>query len=146
MTNRVDQRTSRVVTGQGMDWKVVLAALGLCLVAHGAEAQAEPSARATADASRPAVQATSDDWAERLKGQTIVEDAMEGHPERTSMVEQQHHRVMHKIEEQMTHDHEVQRTAGTNATGFYNGMSMMHQYGAGGGRTFSSCPTQAVNP
>ena len=29
----------------------------------------------------------SPEWAEKLKGQTIVEDAMEGHAERTSMVE-----------------------------------------------------------
>jgi manganese oxidase len=65
----------------------------------------------------------SPEWAEKLKGQTIVEDVMEGHPERTSMVERQHQRVM----EQMAKDADVQRTSG-----FFNNMNMMHQYGAGG--------------
>src|SRR5438270_455473 len=65
----------------------------------------------------------SPEWAEKLKGQTIVEDAMEGHGERTSMVERQHQRVM----EQMAKDGDVQRTSG-----FFNNMNMMHQYGAGG--------------
>ncbi|MBA2252645.1 MAG: hypothetical protein H0W13_08080, partial [Nitrospirales bacterium] len=51
----------------------------------------------------------------------IVEDAMEGHPERTSMVERQHQRVM----DQMAKDADVQRTSG-----FFNNMNMMHQYGA----------------
>jgi FtsP/CotA-like multicopper oxidase with cupredoxin domain len=62
-------------------------------------------------------------WAERLKGQTIVEDTMEGRPERAAMVERQHQRIM----EQMERDAQAQRT-----DGFYNTMSMMHQYGAGG--------------
>jgi len=61
-------------------------------------------------------------WAEKLKGQTIVEDTMEGHPERTHMVERQHQRLML----QMERDAEIQRTGG-----FFNDMSMMHQYGAG---------------
>ena len=63
-------------------------------------------------------------WAEQLKGQTIVEDAMSGRGERSSMVEQQHQRIM----EHMNHDPQVQ---GVN-TGMYNTQSMMHQYGAGG--------------
>ncbi|HJU04063.1 MAG TPA: multicopper oxidase domain-containing protein, partial [Nitrospiraceae bacterium] len=62
------------------------------------------------------------EWAEQLKGQTIVEDAMEGHPERTGMVERQHQRFM----QQMERDAEAQRTSG-----LFNDMSMMHQYGAG---------------
>jgi len=33
-------------------------------------------------------------WAEKLKGQTIVEDAMGGKAERSAMVEQQHQRIM----------------------------------------------------
>src|SRR5690348_2667486 len=65
----------------------------------------------------------SPEWAEKLKGQTIVEDVMEGHAERTSMVERQHQRVM----EQMAKDADVQRTSG-----LFNNMNMMHQYGAGG--------------
>ena len=63
-------------------------------------------------------------WAEKLKGQTIVEDAMSGMPERSAMVEQQHQRIM----EHMAQDPQVQ---GIN-TGMYNTSSMMHQYGAGG--------------
>ena len=61
-------------------------------------------------------------WAEQLKGQTIIEDTMEGRPERTAMMERQHHRVM----EQMQRDADVQRN-----DGFYNDVNMMHQYGAG---------------
>ncbi len=63
-------------------------------------------------------------WAEKLKGQTIVEDAMSGKAERSAMVEQQHQRIM----EHMAQDPQVQ---GVN-TGMYNTSSMMHQYGAGG--------------
>ena len=63
-------------------------------------------------------------WAEKLKGQTIVEDAMGGKAERSAMVEQQHQRIM----EHMAQDPQVQ---GVN-TGMYNTSSMMHQYGAGG--------------
>ncbi|MBP0128464.1 MAG: hypothetical protein ITD35_01060, partial [Nitrospira sp.] len=63
-------------------------------------------------------------WAEKLKGQTIVEDTMSGKPDRSAMVEQQHKRVM----DQMAKDPQVQ---GIN-TGMYNTSTMMHQYGAGG--------------
>jgi hypothetical protein len=62
-------------------------------------------------------------WAEKLKGQTIVEDAMSGRPERFAMVEQQHQRIM----EHMAQDPQLQ---GVN-TGMYYTSSMMHQYGAG---------------
>ena len=47
---------------------------------------------------------------------------MEGTPGRSAMVELQHHRIM----QQMQQDAEAQRTGG-----FYNNMTMMHQYGAG---------------
>ncbi|MCI0426840.1 MAG: multicopper oxidase domain-containing protein, partial [Nitrospiraceae bacterium] len=63
-------------------------------------------------------------WAEKLKGQTIVEDAMGGKAERSAMVELQHQRIM----EHMVQDPQMQ---GVN-TGMYNTSSMMHQYGAGG--------------
>ena len=65
-------------------------------------------------------------WAEQLKGQTIVEDAKEGHVERTAMMELQHQRVMEKINDQLTHDSNAQRTGG-----MYNNVNMLHQYGAG---------------
>ena len=63
-------------------------------------------------------------WAEKLKGQTIIEDTIEGKSNRAPMVEQQHQRIM----EHMAQDPQVQ---GVN-TGMYNTSSMMHQYGAGG--------------
>ncbi|WP_447973410.1 multicopper oxidase domain-containing protein [Nitrospira sp. Kam-Ns4a] len=66
----------------------------------------------------------SPDWAEKLKGQTIVEDVMAGRPDRAAQVERQHQRIM----EQMAHDPQAHQVN----TGMYNGMSMMHQYGAGG--------------
>ncbi|MCA9465873.1 MAG: hypothetical protein KC643_10575, partial [Nitrospira sp.] len=77
--------------------------------------------------------AQSPGWAERLKGQTIVEDSMEGRAERAALVEQQHNRLM----EQMQKDMEV---TGQNS-GAFNSMSMIHQYGAGQGTgLLSSAP------
>ena len=77
--------------------------------------------------------AQSPGWAERLKGQTIVEDSMEGRAERAALVEQQHNRLM----EQMQKDMEVN---GQNS-GAFNSMSMIHQYGAGQGTgLLSSAP------
>ena len=62
-------------------------------------------------------------WAERLKGQTIVEDAMEGRAERAALVEQQHQRMMKQMQKEMDHK-------GAD-TGAFNSMSMIHQYGGG---------------
>jgi FtsP/CotA-like multicopper oxidase with cupredoxin domain len=67
-------------------------------------------------------------WAERLKGQTILEDIQEGHPERAAMVERQHDRIML----QMNSESDGQSHAAHTSSGFYNNMSNMHQYGAGG--------------
>lgn len=64
------------------------------------------------------------DWAQKLKGQTVVEDTISGRPDRAAQVELQHQRIM----EQMSRDPQAQPVN----TGMYNGMSMMHQYGAGG--------------
>ena len=36
-------------------------------------------------------------WAEQLKGQTVVEDALVGRPDRSAMVEQQHQRIMEHV-------------------------------------------------
>ena len=63
------------------------------------------------------------EWAEKLKGQTIMEDTMEGRPNRAAMVEMQHERIMH----QMANDPQAQQVS----SGMYNSMSMLHQYGAG---------------
>ncbi|MCA9421602.1 MAG: hypothetical protein KC592_11305, partial [Nitrospira sp.] len=47
--------------------------------------------------------AQSPGWAEQLKGQTIVEDAMEGRAERAALVEKQHHRMMEQMQKDMEH-------------------------------------------
>lgn len=62
-------------------------------------------------------------WTERLKGQTIVENAQEGRAERAALVEQQHERLMRQMG----------REAGASGSGGFDTMSMMHQYGAGKG-------------
>jgi len=62
-------------------------------------------------------------WTERLKGQTIVENAQEGRADRAALVEQQHERLMQQMG----------REAGASGSGGFDTMSMMHQYGAGKG-------------
>ena len=62
-------------------------------------------------------------WTQVLKGQTIVEEAIEGMPGRSAKVELQHHRLMRRMEQQMQQDAQAQVTSGG-----YNAMSMMHQY------------------
>ncbi|MDX1411611.1 MAG: hypothetical protein R3351_05605, partial [Nitrospirales bacterium] len=64
-------------------------------------------------------------WAEKLKGQTIVENSVEGRAERAAMVELQHQRMMEQMEKEKQHQRDN--------TGAFNSMSMMHQYGAGMG-------------
>ncbi|TAL09237.1 MAG: hypothetical protein EPO02_10750 [Nitrospirae bacterium] len=64
-------------------------------------------------------------WAEQLKGQTIVENAMEGRPDRAVKVDLQHKRLMQQMEAQ---------TQG--ASGGYNTMSSMHQYAGQEGASF----------
>jgi len=39
-------------------------------------------------------------WAEKLKGQTIVENAIEGRAERAALVEKQHEKMMQQIEKE----------------------------------------------
>ncbi|RMH38309.1 MAG: LysM peptidoglycan-binding domain-containing protein [Nitrospirae bacterium] len=63
------------------------------------------------------------DWAEKLKGQTIIENAIEGRAERAALVELQHQRMMEQMQKEMRHQR--------HNTGLFNTMSMMHQYGAG---------------
>ena len=62
-------------------------------------------------------------WAERLKGQTITENAVEGRAERAALVELQHRRLMQQMQKDGQHK--------GDASGAFNTMSMMHQYGAG---------------
>ena len=40
-------------------------------------------------------------WAEKLKGQTIVENSIEGRSERAAMVELQHQRMMEQMQKEM---------------------------------------------
>jgi hypothetical protein len=82
---------------------------------HEAVPAASPAHAAMAHQTQP--------WFEQLKGQTVVEDALEGRPQRAAMVEQQHDRIM----SQMQQDLQANMTGG-----FFNTMSTMHQYGAGG--------------
>src|ERR687897_331544 len=71
---------------------------------------------ASAESPEPHAQHTSmghqtPEWAEKLKGQTVVEDAMEGRPNRAAQVELQHERIMH----QMANDPQAQQVS----TGMY---------------------------
>ena len=65
-------------------------------------------------------------WAEKLKGQTIIENSVEGRAERAALVELQHQRLMQQMQKEMG-----QQRHQSHNTGAYNSMSMMHQYGAG---------------
>ncbi len=56
----------------------------------------DPSTSATVQA--VAMTSQSPGWAERLKGQTIVENAMEGRAERAALVERQHQRLMEQMQ------------------------------------------------
>ena len=62
-------------------------------------------------------------WTQSLKGQTVVEDAIEGRADRSEKIEMQHHRLMRRLEEQAQQEAQAQTTSGA-----FNGMSMMHQY------------------
>ncbi|MDX1412405.1 MAG: hypothetical protein R3351_09630, partial [Nitrospirales bacterium] len=70
-----------------------------------------------------AMSSQSPGWAERLKGQTITENAIEGRAERAAQVERQHQRLMDQMQNEMSHQRDN--------SGTFNSMSMMHQYGAG---------------
>ncbi|MBI3809779.1 MAG: hypothetical protein HY284_04890, partial [Nitrospirae bacterium] len=70
---------------------------------------------------------TSPAWAEKLKGQTVVEDAMEGRADRAVKVDLQHQRLMRQMESQA----QAQGTSGG-----YNTMSSMHQYAGQEGASF----------
>ena len=76
-------------------------------------------------AHKMAMSAPSAGWAEKLKGQTVVENSVEGRAERAAKVELQHQRMMDQMKREMEHQ-------GKN-TGTFNEMSTMHQYGAGKG-------------
>lgn len=66
-------------------------------------------------------------WVERLKGQTVVEDAIEGRSDRAAKVDWQHQRMMNRMGHQMQGDMKKATPEGS-----YNHTAMLHQYGAGG--------------
>jgi hypothetical protein len=70
-------------------------------------------------------------WTQTLKGQTIVEESLEGRGGRSEKVELQHHRLMRQMDQQLAGDAQAQWTSGG-----YNGMSMMHQYMGQDGSSF----------
>jgi hypothetical protein len=70
-------------------------------------------------------------WAQALKSQTLVEDAIEGRAGRSEKLELQHHRLMRRLEEQAQKDAQAQPTSGA-----FNNTSMMHQYMGGDGSSF----------
>ena len=77
---------------------------------------------------------TSPAWAEKLKGQTIIEDAMEGRADRAVKVDMQHQRLMRQIDQ-------AQGTSGG-----YNTMSSMHQYAGQEGASFLLASQTGVEP
>jgi hypothetical protein len=70
-------------------------------------------------------------WTQQLKGQTVLEDTIEGRPDRSGKMEMQHHRLMEKLELQAQKDAKAQQTSGA-----FNEMSMMHQYIGQDGSSF----------
>src|SRR5688572_15541435 len=87
------RRTAGLAAGAALMWIPVVAS-------------AEQAVHATAESAAMSHQTPA--WAEQLKGQTVMEDAMEGRPERASMVERQHERIML----QMGADAQAQHTDG----------------------------------
>jgi len=76
-------------------------------------------------------------WAEQLKGQTVVENAIEGRPDRAMKVDLQHQRLMRQIESQA----KAQWTSGG-----FNTMSTMHQFAGQDGASFLLASTPGVEP
>ena len=70
-------------------------------------------------------------WTQQLKGQTVVENAIEGRAGNAEKMEMQHHRLMEKLEQQAQKDAKAQQTSGA-----FNEMSMMHQYMGQDGSSF----------
>ena len=70
-------------------------------------------------------------WTQQLKGQTVVENAIEGRAGNAEKMEMQHHRLMEKLESQAKKDAQATPTSGA-----FNEMSMMHQYMGQDGSSF----------
>src|SRR5712691_5136063 len=94
-----------------------------------------PPAFAAEEHAHHAAEATSPAWAEQLKGQTVVENAIEGRPDRAVKVDLQHQRLMRQIESQ------AQSTSGG-----FNTMSAMHQYAGQDGASFLLASDNKAEP
>jgi len=117
-------KTSHIRNPLFLSFLSVAFILGVALVAPSGVLAADSDAHdghGIDHASMGMIDNSNEPWAQKLKGQTIMEDAMEGRPNRAAMVEMQHNRLM----EQMTR--QVQTGQASN-TGMFNGMSTMHQY------------------
>ncbi len=122
---------SRVLTRLCFGWAArTLQAVSIVgsLVFSPATFAADEHAHHVADVAGPA-------WAEQLKGQTIVENAIEGRPDRAVKVDLQHQRLMRQIESQ------AQSTSGG-----FNTMSTMHQFAGQDGASFLLASTPGVEP
>ncbi len=98
--------------------------LAVCLVVPSPVLAADSDAHQGHEVSHAAmgmVDNSNEPWAQQLKGQTIVEDAISGRANRSALVELQHNRLMEQMARQ------VEAGLVTN-TGLFNGMSTMHQY------------------
>src|SRR5437660_11423274 len=98
--------------------------LAVCLVVRSPVRAADSGAHQGQGVSHAAmgmVDTSNEPWAQQLKGQTIVEDAIAGRANRSALAELQHNRLMEQMARQ------VESGQGTN-TGLFNGMSTMHPY------------------
>ena len=66
-----------------------------------------------------------------MKGQTVLENAIQGRAGNAEKMEMQRHRLMEKLERQAQKDAQAQQTSGA-----FNEMSMMHQYMGQDGSSF----------
>ncbi|OGW66046.1 MAG: hypothetical protein A3H49_10380 [Nitrospirae bacterium RIFCSPLOWO2_02_FULL_62_14] len=85
--------------------------------------------------------ATSIGWQQQLKGQTIVEETIEGRAERSAQVEAQHHRLMQNLDAQMQREGKSHQTSGA-----FGNTSMMHQYMGQDGSSFLLMSDNKVEP
>ncbi len=122
---------SKVLTRSSTGW----AARALQAVSIAGSLVFSPAAFAADEHSHHTVGASSPAWAEQLKGQTVVENAIEGRPDRAVKVDLQHQRLMRQIESQ------TQPTSGG-----FNTMSSMHQYAGQDGASFLLASSPGVEP
>ncbi|MEK6617724.1 MAG: multicopper oxidase domain-containing protein, partial [Nitrospirota bacterium] len=120
-------------------------AMGLQAVALASSLVVSPAVLAAGSAEdahqQHAIPVSGPHWAEALKGQTKVEEAIEGRAGRSEKVELQHHRLMRQMEQQVVDQASAQWTSGG-----YNGMSMMHQYMGQDGSSFLLASDNKAEP